>query len=253
MTALPAIFTPNPDDNEDVVSALETADIFWTKGDSEEALRWLKRAAETSSDAGNDMRALALARGAADLKSGPSSTAVNPTAEPPSLRKSQLPTPPSSAAKQPPPPPSSVASGAEPSSRAQTSGASTKSPPPLPPSKTRESLVPGAQSRAPSPHAAPSGPASLTPAKSSSTDRMATVTLDPRPAAARAAAQAATTATAAAFTPATAYRAITVFVKPQGRDGDKLEVFVAEPGQPIPADAEPAILVPTRRGGRLLG
>jgi len=252
MTALPAIFTPKPDDNEDVVSALETADIFWTKGDAEEALRWLKRAAETSSDAGNDMRALALARGAADLKSGPNSTAANPTAEPPSLRKSQLPTPPSSAAKQPPPPPSSVASQTEPSSRAQTSGASTKSPPPLPPSKTRESIVPGAQSRAPAAHAAPSAPASLAPAKSSSTDRMVAVTPEPRPAAARTAAQAATTATAA-FAPATAYRAITVFVKPQGRDGDKLEVFVAEPGQPIPADAEPAILVPTRRGGRLLG
>ncbi len=71
MTALPAILNPVPEDNEDVVSALETADIFWTKGDTDEALRWLKRAAETASDAGNDMRALAIARSAADLKSAP--------------------------------------------------------------------------------------------------------------------------------------------------------------------------------------
>ena len=253
MTALPSIFAPKSDDNEDVVSALETADIFWTKGDTDEALRWLKRAAETSSDAGNDMRALAIARGAADLKSVPSSADVNPTVEPPSLRKSQLPTPPSSAARQPPPPPSSVASSGEVLSLARTSGAPPKSPPPLPPSKARESIVPGAQSRAPAaPHPTPNTPTSSAPARSASTDRMVAVTPDPRPAAARTSAQPATTATAA-FTPATAYRAITVYVKPQGRDGDKLEVFVAEPGQPIPAGAEPAILVPTRRGGRLLG
>jgi len=45
---------------------------------------------------------------------------------------------------------------------------------------------------------------------------------------------------------------LTVFVKPQGRNGDKLEVFLAKPGQAVPAGAEPALLVPTRRGGRLL-
>ncbi len=70
MTALPAILNPEPDDNEDVVSALETADIFWNKGDTDEALRWLKRAAETASDTGNDMRALAIARSVADLEGG---------------------------------------------------------------------------------------------------------------------------------------------------------------------------------------
>ena len=53
--------------------------------------------------------------------------------------------------------------------------------------------------------------------------------------------------------PANAYRALTVFVKPQGRNGEKLEVILAQPGQPMPEGAEPALLVPTRRGGKLLG
>ncbi len=56
-----------------------------------------------------------------------------------------------------------------------------------------------------------------------------------------------------ALTPGTAFRAVTVFVKPQGRSGDKLEVVLAKPGQAVPAGAEPALLIPTRRGGRLLG
>ena len=38
----------------------------------------------------------------------------------------------------------------------------------------------------------------------------------------------------------------------QGRNGGELEVIVARPGQAVPTGAEPALLIPTRRGGRLL-
>jgi hypothetical protein len=240
MTALPAIFNPEPGDNEDVASALETADIFWTKGDTEEALRWLKRAAETASDAGNDMRALAIARSVADLKSDTSATVAAPAAEPSSVRKSRPP-PPSSVAKQPPPAPSSLAAASDAAARAHNSVAPQKAPPPLPPSKARESVLP-------EPHPVPTRSAAPVPTAAST----------PAPAAEVPVRRAGSPSTLpkepqSAATPATAYRAITVFVKPQGRNGNRLEVIVAKPGQHVPAGAEPALLIPTRRGGRLLG
>ncbi len=58
---------PGPGDPEDVAWALETAGALWARGDAREAVRWLRRAAETASDAGLDGRAVALARVAADL------------------------------------------------------------------------------------------------------------------------------------------------------------------------------------------
>lgn len=58
---------PEPTDPEDVVWALQTAQTMWERRDLREAVRWLRRAAESASDAGNDLRALALARAAADL------------------------------------------------------------------------------------------------------------------------------------------------------------------------------------------
>ena len=263
MTALPAVLNPEPGDNEDVVSALETADIFWTKGDTDEALRWLKRAAETASDAGNDMRALVIARSAADLKSVPAVAVPAIEAAP----RMSRPPPPSTLARQAPPAPSSTtpsSSGDGAATSSHASSAAHKMPPPLPPSKTREST---------SPTPGPSPAVPQAPSRSASTDRMAAVTLEARSSAmppTRAVAPAnlttavevpvrRTVSTSSlpkephrAMTPATAYRALTVFVKPQGRNGDKLEVFLAKPGQAVPAGAEPALLVPTRRGGRLL-
>ena len=56
-------------DAEDVSTALETASLLWAKGDAPESIRWIRRAAEAAGEAGNDMRALALARAAADLTS----------------------------------------------------------------------------------------------------------------------------------------------------------------------------------------
>jgi hypothetical protein len=58
---------PSPADAENVVTALETAAIFRSKGDGYEAMRWLRRAAESAGEAGDDERALALSRSVADL------------------------------------------------------------------------------------------------------------------------------------------------------------------------------------------
>ncbi|HEY6558146.1 MAG TPA: hypothetical protein VI072_12765 [Polyangiaceae bacterium] len=55
-------------DSDDIRWALETASAMWTKGDYPEALRWLRRAAETASEEGHDVRAVELAKAAADLR-----------------------------------------------------------------------------------------------------------------------------------------------------------------------------------------
>lgn len=55
-------------DSDDIRWALETASAMWTKGDYPEALRWIRRAAETASEEGHDVRAVELAKAAADLR-----------------------------------------------------------------------------------------------------------------------------------------------------------------------------------------
>lgn len=74
------------DDSSDLTLALQTANALWKQGDSAEALRWLRRAAETAEGEGNDDRALALARIAAELRERTSSPAESSrTRRPPSL------------------------------------------------------------------------------------------------------------------------------------------------------------------------
>lgn len=65
-------------DVPEVELALETARALWLKGQSLESVRWIQRAAENAESAGNDLRALALARAAADLRAE-----VNVASEPP--------------------------------------------------------------------------------------------------------------------------------------------------------------------------
>lgn len=58
---------PEQGDPEDVAWTLQTAGTMWVRGDHTEAVRWLRRAAEAAGDNGHDLRAVALARAAADL------------------------------------------------------------------------------------------------------------------------------------------------------------------------------------------
>jgi hypothetical protein len=60
---------PEKDDPNSVVSALETGRRDWDRGKLRDAVRWVHRAADAAEAAGNDGRALALARVAADLVS----------------------------------------------------------------------------------------------------------------------------------------------------------------------------------------
>jgi len=55
-------------DAAEVALALETARALWSKGQSLESVRWIQRAAENAESTGNDLRAVSLARAAADLR-----------------------------------------------------------------------------------------------------------------------------------------------------------------------------------------
>ncbi|RYZ06734.1 MAG: hypothetical protein EOO73_14375 [Myxococcales bacterium] len=65
-------------DPAEVAMALETARALWSKGQSLESVRWIQRAAENAESSGDDLRAVALARAAADLRAE-----VNVASEPP--------------------------------------------------------------------------------------------------------------------------------------------------------------------------
>ncbi|MFO0553200.1 MAG: hypothetical protein U0271_32730 [Polyangiaceae bacterium] len=60
---------PRDDDDEDVHWALSTATALLGRGESTEALKWLRRAAESASDSNRDARALELFKAAADFTS----------------------------------------------------------------------------------------------------------------------------------------------------------------------------------------
>lgn len=101
-----AIPSPSRADTETVITALETAAVFRSKGDSREAMRWLRRAAESAGAAGDDERALSLSRIVADLHEeleAPPTPEASPYPPPPSARAAR---PPSSSprASHPPPP-----------------------------------------------------------------------------------------------------------------------------------------------------
>jgi hypothetical protein len=102
-------------DNETVSTALETAALFRAKGDGQEAMRWLRRAAESAGEAGDDERALSLSRVVADLhdelERPPAPSPAAPYPPPPSARAAQPgasgfrtshPPPPSSRLSRPP-------------------------------------------------------------------------------------------------------------------------------------------------------
>jgi hypothetical protein len=70
-------------DAEDVVWGLQTAEALWKRGERIDAIVWLRRAAQAAGEAGNDDRALELARAAAELRDGmatlPRGTSDRPT------------------------------------------------------------------------------------------------------------------------------------------------------------------------------
>jgi hypothetical protein len=139
MEASVQIPTPAEEDSDNVVTALETAAIFEAKGDGPEAVRWLKRAAESAGADGRDDRALSLARTAANLSEhldgGGDLSDAPPSVE---SRERRLPKPPPRPATSVRPPPPS-ARHREPGEHAEAeaiplSRANSASSTPMPPS-----------------------------------------------------------------------------------------------------------------------
>jgi hypothetical protein len=115
-----AIPSPSRADTETVSTALETAAVFRSNGDSREAMRWLRRAAESAGAAGDDERALSLSRIVADLHEeldtlvAQEATPYPPPPPPPSARAAR---PPSSSPRASHPPAPSARSARPPSVR----------------------------------------------------------------------------------------------------------------------------------------
>lgn len=65
MSDLPQAIAADPDG---VQVALRAAHTLWSRGDTAESLKWLRKAAESASDEGADMRSLQLAKAAAELR-----------------------------------------------------------------------------------------------------------------------------------------------------------------------------------------
>lgn len=99
----PRIPEARDDDPEEVADKLSIASAMWARGDRADALTWLRRAAESASDADADMRALELAKAASELAPHVSAS-VAPAAAAPAAKPPAAPPPKPSAA--PPPKPS---------------------------------------------------------------------------------------------------------------------------------------------------
>ncbi|WP_437616158.1 hypothetical protein WMF20_20655 [Sorangium sp. So ce834] len=165
---------PHDEDDEDVHWALSTATALWGRGEREEALRWLRRAAEQASDANADLRALELFKAAAEVAQKISVTEEDPgsataTDSPPAIAsapKTPLSAPPQAFNASP-------ATASAPPPRPGASGAGSHAAPSRPPSaeggrseRSGQSVPPAAASpaakRSPSVRApagdAPAGP-----------------------------------------------------------------------------------------------
>ncbi|MGK3994051.1 hypothetical protein [Sorangium sp. So ce1024] len=160
---------PHDEDDEDVHWALSTAAALWARGEREEALRWLRRAAEQASDANADLRALELFKAAAEVAqqvaldpgAAPTQAADGPPAAgsvPPKASVSappQAPGAPAAGASAPPPRPGAPGPSAQPSrppapagadaGRAERGGAGASSPSAV----KRAPLIGGAAGSAP--------------------------------------------------------------------------------------------------------
>jgi len=91
-------------DSGDVAVALEVAGALWEKGDNDEAIRWLKRAVDAASEAGEAARAASLRQASAELEASlerrrEAATRSTPVTAPPIL--SDAPT--NGGASRPPP------------------------------------------------------------------------------------------------------------------------------------------------------
>ena len=138
-------------DSEDVSWALQTAETQWARGDRAEALKWLRRAVDSASEGEDDMRALELAKAAAELtappppsvpappRSGPSVAPPRPSGAPPPRPSGAPPPRPSGA----PPAPTSSSASVSPPRPASGKPTAPKMPPAAAPRPVAAKTVPG--------------------------------------------------------------------------------------------------------------
>ncbi len=69
---------PLANDSDNVVLALKSARSLWDAADYPQAARWLRKAATAAEEAGNDQRALDLAKKASDVESAGQQTSADP-------------------------------------------------------------------------------------------------------------------------------------------------------------------------------
>jgi hypothetical protein len=119
---MPQVPDAKPDDPEDVSWALATAEAMWARGDHSEGIKWVRRAAEAASEAEDDMRAVELAKAAADLQGMIARMSVADRGSERNVRSASSPKPP------PPVPKNAAASASGPVS---TVPATSRSIPPI--------------------------------------------------------------------------------------------------------------------------
>jgi hypothetical protein len=105
MTPTGPIPPPQPSDSGDVTEALDVASTLWKTGNSQDAIRWIRRAAEAADAAGDPSRMHALVRASFELEE---SMAAPPAPPAPAIRASVPPPLPPGARSSLPPPPESV-------------------------------------------------------------------------------------------------------------------------------------------------
>lgn len=158
----PKIPEVRDDDAEEVADKLSIATAMWARGDRADALSWLRRAAESASDAELDMRALELAKAASELSALVDSPSVAAQAAAPAAQPASPAAPPMQAASATPARPPTTAPGKAPSMPGRAPAAASTLPkkaspsrppggrlPPLPPMRPLGS-APAPAPRAPS-------------------------------------------------------------------------------------------------------
>jgi hypothetical protein len=121
---IPQVPDAKPDDPEDVSWALSTAEAMWARGDHSEGIKWVRRAAEAASEAEKDMRAVELAKAAAELQGMLTRMSVPDKGSERNIKAS-------SAASRPPPMPRGGSGTANSSGPVSTVPATSRSIPPI--------------------------------------------------------------------------------------------------------------------------
>jgi hypothetical protein len=235
--------SPEPGEPSDVTVAIEAARALWENGDTEEALRWFSRAAEAAEQAGNDRRALDLARAVADLKDGLAASAAQPAAPVPSA-------PPPAAPPPLPAPAASVAPAAAPAPPPTGQAPKLVTRPPPPPS-ARKSVAPTPPSMRPRPPEATTAKSFTGPqtVEAPAAERPAPPPETASPAKAiKADAIKADAIKADAQGNAGKTERLRVSVKSSVRDPNLLLVRILGAGQSVPAGCHEAFLSPAQSG-----